>query len=82
MADKSTGKKGWRPDNRPARKRYWNRRTLEERKVKAMMKAYGLTRAKAKIRWHAERKTRMPDGFVKDYTEGDANTHNKKKKVA
>ena len=68
-----------RTDDRPARKRYWTRRTLEKRKIKRMMKAYGLTEAKAKARWCAERKGRVPDGHAVDYTNGTANTHIKKK---
>ncbi len=70
-------KKGKRPDKRAARKRYWNGRHLEKNKVKAMMKAYGLSKKDAMKRWHAERTTRVPTGFVSDYSEGKANTHKK-----
>ena len=76
---RKTGKKSKRPDNRPARSKYWLRRTLEERKVKAIMKAYGLTKGKAVERWHAERKGRVPKGHIPiDRTGGKADTHNKK----
>ena len=76
----SRGKKGWRPDNRPARKRYWTRRTLEKRKVRRMMKAYGLTESKARERWYAERGGRRVKDF-QVFINDKANTH-KKKKVA
>jgi hypothetical protein len=33
------GKKTKRPDNRPARKRYWLKRVLESRKIRNLMKA-------------------------------------------
>ena len=73
------GKKSKRTDKRPARSRYWLKRTLEERKVKAIMKAYGLTEVRARERWHAERKGRVPKGYVRiDPTGGKADTHNKK----
>lgn len=71
------GKKQKRRDARPARKRYWNGRHLEKTKIRHMMKAYGLTEPQAKKRWHAERKTRVPAGYVGDYSAGKANTHPK-----
>ncbi len=72
---KRQGKKGKPTDKRPARKRYWAGRHLEKNKVRRMMKAYGLTKKDAEKRWHAERKTRVPTGYVSDYTEGKASTH-------
>ena len=66
------------PDRRAARKRYWASRHLEKTKVRHMMKAYGLTRKKAEIRWNAERQTRVPAGFLHDYTDGKADTHKKR----
>ena len=75
MAGSSTGSKGWTKDNRPARARYWTRRTLEKRKIKRMMKAYGLSESKAKERWYAERNSRRVKGDYMDYSGGKANTH-------
>ena len=65
------------PDNRPARAKYWTRRTLERRKIKTMMKAYGLTESEAKLRWYAERGGRRVKGEYKDFSGGKANTHKK-----
>ncbi len=76
-AAKRQGKKGKRKDGRPARKRYWAGRHLEKNKIRRMMKAYGLTKKDAEKRWHAERKTRVPAGYVNDYSAGKANTHKK-----
>jgi hypothetical protein len=59
------GKKSKAPDNRPARKRYWLRRTLEMHKVKKMMRAYGLTEKQAIEAWRKVRKGRVPDMFMK-----------------
>ena len=70
-------KKGKPPDRRPARKRYWNGRHLERNKIRHMMKAYGLTKKEAEERWHAERRTRCPSGYVSDYSDGKATTHKK-----
>ncbi len=72
---KRQGKKGKPKDGRPARKRYWAGKHLEKTKIQHMMKAYGLNELQAKKRWHAERKTRVPAGYVSDYSEGRANTH-------
>ena len=72
---KRQGKKGKRKDARPARKRYWAGRHLEKNKVRHMMKAYGLTKKEAEKRWHAERQTRVPTGYINDYSAGKANTH-------
>lgn len=72
------GKKAKRKDDRPARKRYWAGRHLEKNKTRHMRKAYGLTKKEAEIRWNAERETRVPAGFLQDYTGGKANTHRKR----
>lgn len=79
MAGSSTGSKGWHKDKRPARVNYWMRRTLEKRKIKRMMKAYGLTESKAKMRWYAERNGKRVKGEYLDYSAGKANTHIKDK---
>jgi hypothetical protein len=49
---RQTGKKSKRADKRPARARYWARRTLEERKVKNLMRCCGMTRKEALKHWH------------------------------
>ncbi len=74
-AAKRQGKKGKKPDKRPARARYWNGRHLEKNKVRHIMKAYGLSKEDARKRWNAERKTRVPASYVDDYSNGKANTH-------
>lgn len=58
------GKKSKAPDNRPARKRYWARRTLETRKVGNLMDRCGMTKQAAYNRWHRERKGRVPTGYL------------------
>jgi len=45
-------KKSKRPDKRPARLRYWMKRTLEERKIRHLMKYCGMTRQQAYRFWH------------------------------
>ncbi len=59
-------KKTKRPDLRPARARYWSSHTLEDRKIRNIMKsdknrilANRITREQAYKLWHAERKGRM-----------------------
>lgn len=81
-AAKRQGKRGKHTGGGPARKRYWASRHLERNKIRRMMKAYGLTQEEAKKRWHAERKTRTPTGYISDYSGGKANTHDKDKKAA
>ncbi len=76
-AAKRQSKKGKGLNKQPARKRYWSSRHLEKTKVRHMMKAYGLTKEQAVKRWNAERKTRVPTGYVNDYSAGKANTHKK-----
>lgn len=63
---RKTGKKSKRKDMRPARARYWATRRLEERKIQALIKHCGMSRQSAFNRWHAERKTRVKDGFLKN----------------
>jgi len=60
----SLSKKGKRPDNRPARKRYWLKRVLESRKIHNLMKYCGMTKQQAYNFWHRNRKTRVPDGYI------------------
>ncbi len=63
-------------DNRPARKRYWSRRTLEKRKVANLLdnnqpKKKGgkpMSAVEAMIFWHKARKGRVLDGYLKDYS--------------
>lgn len=43
----------------PSRRKYWASGILEKRKIKAIMKNFGLTRAEASLKWHSERKGRM-----------------------
>jgi len=48
-------KKSKRPDNRPARERYWREKRLEARKVRNLMKYCGLSKQSAYKRWRDER---------------------------
>ena len=78
LRTRTAGKKSKRQDNRPARKRYWMKRTLEIRKIKNLMigflhgknptkvvKAdYDKAYRKAFDLWHRTRTTRIPDGFI------------------
>lgn len=70
MGKKIGGKKSKRKDERPARKRYWMKRVLENRKIKNLMRYCGLSRQSAYNHWHRTRKGRVPEGyldrFVKD----------------
>jgi len=63
---RKTGKKSKRKDARPARARYWAKRILEERKIANLMKHCGMSRQAAFNRWHAERKTRVKDGYLRN----------------
>lgn len=49
-------------NNGPARERYWRSGRLEERKVRALMRHNGLTRAQARALWLASRTTRRKFG--------------------
>ena len=64
MAKAKISKKGKSKDDRPARARYWASRTLEERKVKNLMRN-GMTRATATTYWNNIRQGRVPDGFLR-----------------
>jgi hypothetical protein len=46
-------------NNGPARQRYWSSGRLRERKIKAIMKNDGCTRAVAMARWLDHRKGRI-----------------------
>lgn len=71
------GKKSKRKDARPARMRYWMKRTLEKRKAKALMgfrhpnpSKEGETLLldtldKAISYWHKVRTSRVPDGYLR-----------------
>ena len=69
------GKKSKARDLRPARKRYWMKRTLEVRKVKHIMRgllnssdkgavAYARCKKAATKKWREDRKGRVPDEFL------------------
>ena len=72
---KTGGKKSKRRDARPARKRYWARRVLEERKIANLMQYCGMSRQAAYNFWHkgktiettykGEKKTRKSVGARK-----------------
>jgi len=64
MAKQRQSKKAKRPDTRPARKRYWMKRTLELRKVKHLIRYCGMTTQSAYKRWHKDRQGRVPTGFL------------------
>jgi hypothetical protein len=58
------GKKSKAKDNRPARKRYWLKRTLEKNKIKNLMKYCKMSKEQAMKFWHSNRKGRVKDGFL------------------
>ena len=49
------GKKSKRPDNRPARSRYWARRSLERNKVRNLVKHNGMEPPEALAFWRRAR---------------------------
>ncbi len=59
-------------DKRPARARYWNRRTLEKRKVRNILnnnqpaKKGGkpMDKTRATLWWNNQRKTRVPERYL------------------
>ncbi len=53
--NKKGGKKGKRPDSRPARSRYWGTGQLAINKVRRMMKSNGLSAKDAFILWEKKR---------------------------
>ncbi len=57
------GKKTKSRDDRPARARYWAKRTLEAHKVKNLVR-YGYSPEKALRFWREHRKGRVPNGFI------------------
>lgn len=57
-------KKSKKKDDRPSRKKYWLRRTLEKHKVKQLMR-FGYTRKQALDYWHKVRLGRVPAGFLR-----------------
>ncbi len=78
LRTRTAGKRSKRKDDRPARKRYWSKRTLEIKKIfnlmigflhgknpkKATKEEYQKAYRKAFDLWHKARKTRVPDGFI------------------
>lgn len=58
------GRKGKRADSRPARSRYWIRRTLEKNKIKKLMKYCKMEINQAIRYWSKVRKGRVPDKFL------------------
>ena len=67
QSHRATGKKSKRPDKRPARLRYWMKRTLESRKIAHLMKYCGMSKQSAYNLWHRTRKTRVKDGYIDKY---------------
>ena len=60
MPQHNRGKKGKRPDDRPARKRYWNGKALERNKSRRVAKNTGEEVAEAVQLWRESRgKRRM-----------------------
>jgi hypothetical protein len=53
------GKKGNRPDKRPARAGYWATNQLEKNKVRNLMKHNKMTKEEATRHWRSARKGRM-----------------------
>ena len=45
------GKRGKRPDTRPARWRYWGSGRLKENKVRRLMRSNGMTRTETETFW-------------------------------
>ena len=58
------GKRSKSPDNRPTRRRYWAKRTLETKKVHNLMIHCGMSKQSAFNHWHKTRQGRVPDGFL------------------
>ena len=56
MNQGSRPKKTKRPDNRPARSRYWGSGRLAIRKIKNLVKCNGLTVEEATQQWESTRK--------------------------
>jgi len=59
------GKKGKRKDARPARARYWLKRTLETKKIHNLVKYCGMSVEKASSVWHSGLKLKSEDGKPK-----------------
>lgn len=60
MATHKGGKKGKRPDTRPARARYWSKKSLQKKKVKNLLAHNGFDdEHKARVFWLDARKTRV-----------------------
>ncbi len=54
----SHGKKGWTKDTRPARTRYWTKRSLRKNKVRHLMQSNGMTKEQAEKFWDTVRTQR------------------------
>ncbi len=52
-------KRAKRPDNRPARARYWSERHLEKSKVRNLVRCNGMTELAARVFWYRIRKKRI-----------------------
>ncbi len=60
MASQQQSKRGKRPDNRPARARYWQKKTLKNRKIRHIMANNPhLSRREATDLWEDSRRGRM-----------------------
>jgi hypothetical protein len=62
---KQQSRKSKSKDERPARKRYWTRRKLEQHKVRQLVKWRGITYEQALKVWQQARKGRVPNDFFK-----------------
>jgi hypothetical protein len=76
VATTKRGKKSKRLDKRPARSKYWMKRTLEQKKIRNLMRCCGMTRAQAMKTWHegalskkgklyGKRQGRVPDKYLR-----------------
>lgn len=66
----------WSKDNRPARKRYWDKHTLEKRKIRNILAnkqrhhdkeghaGKRMTEREALIWWQSRRQGRVPDKYI------------------
>jgi hypothetical protein len=58
IGKRRTGKKSKKPDNRPARKRYWSSRKLMANKVRNLVVHNGMNEVEAKDYWKKARSGR------------------------
>jgi len=65
MATNPRGRKSKSPDKRPAKNRYWTKRTLEKHKVRHIMKSCGLSYEESLWFWRSRRQGRIPETYFK-----------------